>query len=132
MGRRQLKRMAERMVRRAGITGEEGVTVSFGFKSLWAAIMISLLEEIPYIGLAVTFLTFGLHRIVLVTNQHTYIYSARPFHRPADKLAEYPIAPGTVTRVRGQLTFSDGAVVWHSPLFSWRAAQVEQAANGNQ
>lgn len=138
MGRRGLKRMAQRMVRRAGIQGEEGVTVSFGYKSLWAALMISFLEELPFgIGLVMTFVTFGLHRIVLVTNQHTYVYSARPFHQPKEKLAEYPVAPGTASLGTGflsggQLTFSDGQEVWHSPFFAWRVRAVEQAANGNQ
>jgi hypothetical protein len=124
--------MAERMVKRAGISGEQGVAVSFGFKSLVAAILISVLEELPYVGLAMTFLTFGLHRIVLVTDQHAYVYTDRPFHRPGEKLGEYPVGPGTASRVRGKLTFSDGQVVWHSPLFAGRAQRVEQAANGNQ
>jgi hypothetical protein len=132
MGRKQLKRMAQRFVKRAGIQGEEGVTISFGFKSLWAVILISFLEELPYVGLLMTFLTFGLHRIVLVTDRHAYIYSARPFHQPREKLAEYPVGSGTVSRVRGKLTFSDGHEVWHSPLFAWRVQAVEDAANGEQ
>jgi hypothetical protein len=130
MGRGALRRMAGRMVKRAGITGEEGVTVSFGFSSLGAAIMIGILDELPYVGLLLTFLTFGVHRIVLVTDQHAYVFKGRPWHRPGEVLGKYPHAPGTVERVRGKLTFSDGVVVWHSPLFAGRARRVADAANG--
>ncbi len=137
MGRRSLKRMAGRMVRRAGIQGEEGQAVAFGFKSLWAAILISLLEELPYVGLAATFLTFPLHRIVLATDKNTYVFSGRPFHRPGDKLGEYPNAPGTVTLGQGflsggQQTYPDGQVVWHSPFFAWRVRAVTDVTNGAQ
>jgi hypothetical protein len=129
MSKRGLKRMAQRMVKRAGIEGEEGVTVSFGFSSLAAAIVVGFLEELPYIGLALTFATFVVHRFVLVTDQHTYIIKGRPFHRPGAILGKYPVAAGTVTRVRGKLTFPDGQVVWHSPVISYRVARVEAAAN---
>lgn len=128
MGKKQLKRMAERMVTRAGLEGETGITVSFGFSSLPAAIVISMLEQIPYLGLLLTFLTFGLHRIVLVTDQHVYVFRARPWHRPGEVLATYPLGAETVTRVRGKLTFSDGLVVWHSPLFAGRAQRIVEAA----
>jgi hypothetical protein len=130
MGKKQLQRMADRMAKRAGIEGEQGVTVSFGFSSLMAAMVVGVLEELPLVGLAMTFLTFGVHRHVLVTDQHSYVFRGRPWHRPGERLGIYPIAPGTVTRVRGKLTFNDGNVVWHSPLFSSRAQRVEQAANG--
>ena len=129
MGRRPLKRMARRMVSRAGISGEEGVTVSFGFKSLFAALWLSVLEELPFgIGLVMTFVTFPLHRIVLVTDQHTYVFKARPFHRPGEMLGQYPHGPGAFSRKRGRLTFPDGQFVWHSPLFASRVKRVAQAA----
>jgi hypothetical protein len=128
MGKKQLKRMAERMVKRAGLEGEEGVTVSFGFRSLAAALWISLLESIPYLGGLLTYVTFGLHRIVLVTDQHVYVFRARPWHRPGEVVATYPLGAETVTRVRGKLTFSDGLVVWHSPLFAGRAQRIIDAA----
>lgn len=118
------------MVKRAGIDGEQGVTVSFGFSSLAAAIVVGFLDELPYIGLAMTFLTFGVHRIVLVTDTQTHVFAGRPFHRPGNTLGTYPIGPGAVSRVRGKLTFSDGLDVWHSPLFASRAKRVESAANG--
>jgi hypothetical protein len=121
--------MAERIVKRAGITDENGITVSFGFSSLAAAIFISILDELPYIGLASTLLTFGLHRIVLVTDQHVYVFRDRPFHRPGEVLGKYPVGPGTITRKRGKLTFSDGLVVWHSPLFTFRAKGIADAAD---
>lgn len=122
--------MAIRMVRRAGISGEEGVTVSFGFHSLAAAIIISILDEIPFIGLVSTLATFGLHRIVLVTDQNIYVFRARPFHRPGEVLGKYPVGPGAVSRVRGKLTFPDGLIVWHSPLFTFRAQRVVDTATG--
>lgn len=128
MGNRQLQRMAERMVKRAGISGERGVAVSFGFSSLPAAILIGLLAEIPYVGLALTLLTFGLHRIVLVTDQNVYVFRDRPFHRPGEVLGTYAVGPESVSRIRGKLTFTDGLVVWHSPLWTFRAKRVADAA----
>lgn len=128
MNKRGLRRMAQRMVKRAGIEGENGVTVAFGFSSLFAAIVISMLDELPYVGLGMSLLTFGWHRIVLVTDQHVYVMRDRPFHRPGPVLGTYPVGPATVTRVRGKLTFSDGQIVWHSPLFAWRARAVAEAA----
>jgi hypothetical protein len=121
--------MAQRMVRRAGIEGEEGVTVSFGFVSLLAAILLGVLEELGLIGDLASLALFSLHRIVLVTDEHTYVYKSRPFHRPGQLVSRYDNGPGTVERVRGKLTFADGVVVWHSPLFAWRAKAVEAAAN---
>jgi len=128
MGNRKLKRMAERMVKRAGISGETGVTVSFGFSSLPAALIVGALDQIPYFGLVLTFLTFGVHRIVLVTDQNTYVFRDLPFHRPGAVLGTYPVGPDAATRKRGKLTFSDGLVVWHSPLFAGRAKRVLNAA----
>jgi hypothetical protein len=130
MSKRALQRMAQRMVGRAGIEGEEGVTVSFGFSSLAAAMVVGVLDELPFIGIFMTFLTFHVHRIVLVTDKNVRLFRARPFHRPGEVLGTYPIGPGTVQRVRGKLTFSDGQVAWHSPLFSYRVARVEETANG--
>ena len=121
------KRMAGRYARRAKISGEEAVTISFGFSSLAIAIVAGLLEELPYIGLPIALLFFHFHRTVLVTDQHVYVYRDLPFHQPGARLATYPLGPSTVTRVRGKLTFSDGKVVWHPPLFAWRVRQVADA-----
>ncbi len=121
------KRMAGRYARRAKISGEEGVTISFGFSSLTVAVIAGVLEELPYVGFALALLFFHFHRTVLVTSQHVYVFRDLPFHRPGKRLGEYPLGPDTATRVRGKLTFSDGRVVWHSPLFAWRVRQVAEA-----
>lgn len=126
MGNRR-KRMARRYVRRAGISGEEGVTIAFGFSSLAMAVLAGVLEELPYVGIVIALLFFHFHRTVLVTDRHVYIYRDLPFHQPGKRLGEYPLGPGTVDRVRGKLTFSDGQVVWHAPLFAWRVRQVAEA-----
>jgi hypothetical protein len=127
MGSNMRKRMAGRYARRANISGEEGVTISFGFSSLAVAIIAGLLEELPYVGFVLGVLFFHFHRTVLVTDRHVYVYRDLPFHRPGERLSEYPLGPDTVTRVRGKLTFADGGVVWHSPLFAWRVRQVAEA-----
>lgn len=126
MGSRR-KRMAGRYLRRAKISGEEAVTISFGFSSLAMAVVAGLLEELPYVGLLVALLLFHFHRTVLVTDRHVYVYRDLPFHQPGAQLGRYPLGSETVTRVRGKLTFSDGQVVWHSPLFAWRVRQVAEA-----
>jgi hypothetical protein len=127
MGTNRRQRMAARYARRAKISGEQGVTISFGFSSLAVAVIAGLLEELPYVGFAVALLFFHFHRTVLVTDQHAYVFRDLPFHRPGERLSEYPLGPDVVTRVRGKLTFSDGQVVWHSPIFAWRVRQVAEA-----
>jgi hypothetical protein len=119
--------MAGRYARRAKISGEEAVTISFGFSSFAVAVIAGLLEELPYVGLLVAVLFFHFHRTVLVTDRHVYVYRDLPFHQPGAQLGKYPLGPDTLTRVRGKLTFSDGHVVWHSPLFAWRVRQVAEA-----
>jgi hypothetical protein len=131
MGNRR-KRMAGRYVRRTDIHGEEGVTISFGFSSLWVAILSGVLEELPYVGLFAGLLFFYFHRTVLVTDQHVYVYRDLPFHQPGAQLGKYPLGPDTVTRVRGKLTFSDGLVVWHAPFFAWRVRQVAEAVQAGK
>ncbi|MGH2865569.1 MAG: hypothetical protein ACRDJX_10035 [Solirubrobacteraceae bacterium] len=127
MGSSRRKRMAGRYARRAKISSEEAVTISFGFSSLTMALIAGVLEELPYVGLLVALLFFHFHRTVLVTDRQVYVFRDLPFHQPGARLAQYPLGPGTVTRVRGKLTFSDGLVVWHSPLFAWRVQQVAEA-----
>jgi hypothetical protein len=126
MGNRR-KRMAARYARRAKISGEQAATISFGFSSLRVAICAGVLEEVPYLGILVALLFFHFHRTVLVTDQHVYVYRDLPFHQPGARLGVYPLGANTVSRVRGKLTFSDGRIVWHSPLFAWRVRQVEEA-----
>ena len=131
MGSNRRKRMARRYARRAKVSGEEGVTISFGFSSLAIAIVAGLLEALPYVGFALALLFFHFHRTVLVTDQHLYVFRDLPFHQPGERLGQYPLGPDTVTRVRGKLTFSDGRVVWHSPLLAWRVRQVAEAVQAN-
>jgi hypothetical protein len=119
--------MAGRYARRAKLSGEEGVTISFGFSSLAVAVIAGVLEELPYVGIAFALLFFHFHRTVLVTDRHAYVFRDLPFHQPGARLGEYPLGADTVKRVRGKLTFSDGQVVWHSPLFAWRVRQVAEA-----
>ena len=122
--------MATRYARRAEISGEEPVTISFGFSSLAIALVAGVLDAVPYLGLASGLVFFYFHRTVLVTDQHVYVFRDWPFHQPGSQLGKYPVGADTVTRVRGKLTFSDGQVVWHSPLFAWRVRQVAEAATG--
>jgi hypothetical protein len=119
--------MAGRYARRANILGEDAVTISFGFSSIAIAIIAGVLESLPYVGLLFALLFFHFHRTVLVTDQHVYVYRDLPFHQPGAQLGQYSHGLDTVTRVRGKLTFSDGQVVWHSPLFAWRVRQVAEA-----
>jgi hypothetical protein len=126
MGNRR-RRMSQRYVRRTKISGEEGVTISFGFTSLLIAVISGFMEELPYIGPLVTLAFFHFHRTVLVTDQHAYVFRDLPFHRPGAMLGEYPLGPGSVVRVRGKLTFPDGQEVWHAPFLAWRVRQVAQA-----
>ncbi|MGH2871716.1 MAG: hypothetical protein ACRDL5_04555 [Solirubrobacteraceae bacterium] len=121
--------MAARYARRAEISGEEAVTISFGFSSLRIAIIAGVLEAVPYVGVLLALLFFRFHRTVLVTDQHVYVFRDLPFHQPGAQLGQYPVGPDTMTRVRGKLTFSDGQVVWHSPLFAWRVRQVADAVS---
>ncbi|MHB1467689.1 MAG: hypothetical protein ACYCSI_06525 [Solirubrobacteraceae bacterium] len=118
--------MAGRYARRAKIA-EDAVTISFGYSSFAIAVIASVLEELPYIGFACGLLFFYFHRTVLVTEQQAYVFRDLPFHQPGKRLGQYPHGPDTVTRVRGKLTFSDGVVVWHSPILAWRVRQVAEA-----
>jgi hypothetical protein len=119
--------MATRYARRAKISGEEAVTISFGFSSLAIAIIAGVLEELPYVGFLIALMFFHFHRTVLVTDQHAYVFRDLPFHQPGAQLGKYSLGPDGVTRVRGKLTFPDGQVVWHSPLLAWRVRQVAEA-----
>jgi hypothetical protein len=131
MGRRGLKRMAGRMARRAGIN-EQGQAVAFSYSSGWAALLFGVGEElvsdIPFLPLLLTIISFHWHRIILVTDQRAYLFQARLFHQPGAVLGTYPLGPGSMTRVRGKLTFVDGQVAYHVPVFAWRMKAIAQAA----
>jgi hypothetical protein len=142
------QRMARRITKRAHLT-EQGVAVAFTYNNLLTTLLIGTLEDvvryIPSVGdvieLAISILTFYFHRIVLVTDQNTYIYRDLPFHIPGKLLASYSRHPGLVSlggkpqstwsRLirRGQLTFEDGFVVYHGILWIRRAQYIEQEAN---
>jgi hypothetical protein len=142
------QRMAGRIARRAHLD-EGAVAVAFTFNNLLTMFVFGLVEDIaqlvPSFGQALEFaislVSFYFHRIVLVTDQHIYIYRDLPFHRPGARLAEYERGPGVVrmgsdrpgwwSKIirRGELTFADGTVVFHSPIWIKRAQYVAQEGN---
>jgi hypothetical protein len=142
------QRMAQRVAKRAHVN-EQGVAVCFAFNNLMTSLLIGVVEDvarfIPAIGsaieLAIGFLTFYFHRIVLVTDQNVYVYRDWPFHIPGKQLAAYPRHAGLVKLGspytggfssfirRGQLTFEDGHVVYHGFLWIRRAQYIVQEGN---
>ena len=146
--RRYNQRMAKRVARRAHVN-EQGAAVCFGFNNLLTTLLIGAVEDIaqfvPTVGslinLAISILTFYFHRIVLITDQNVYVYRDWPFHFPGKQLAAYPRHAGVVrlgspntggfSRFirRGQLTFEDGHVVYHSVLWIRRAKYTVQEGN---
>lgn len=141
-------RMANRVARRAHLD-EHAVAVAFTFNNLLTMCVFGLVEDvvkvIPTIGalleIAVSLVSFYFHRIVIVTDASIYVYRDWPFHYPRKRLAVYQRGPGVVrigsdrqnwlSRVirRGQLTFQDGTVVYHSPLWIRRARYIAQEGN---
>ena len=148
--RKYNQRMAQRMARRARVT-EQGVAVCFAYNNLLTTVLIGVVEDVvrfvPTIGslleLAISILTFYFHRIVLVTDQNVYVFRDWPFHFPGKQLAAYPRHagvvklgspnPGGFSRFirRGQLTFEDGHVVYHSVLWIRRAKYIVSEANSS-
>ena len=146
--RKYNQRMAKRMARRAHVN-EQGVAVCFAYNNLLTTLLIGVLEDVvqfvPAVGslieLAISILTFYFHRIVLVTDQNVYVYRDWPLHFPGKQLAAYPRHagvvrlgspnPGGFSRFirRGQLTFEDGQVVYHSILWIRRAKYIVQEGN---
>jgi hypothetical protein len=146
--RKYNQRMANRMAKRAH-TNEQGVAVCFAYNNLATALVIGGVEDlvkfVPTIGdlieLAISILTFYFHRIVLVTDQNVYVFRDWPFHFPGKRLAAYTRHagvvklgspnPGAFSRFirRGQLTFEDGHVVYHSVFIIRRAKYIAQEGN---
>jgi hypothetical protein len=142
------QRMASRVARRAHLN-EHAVAVAFTYNNLLTMCIFGLVEDvarlIPTVGdlleMLVSLVSFYFHRIVIVTDEHLYLYRDWPFHYPGARLAEYERGPGVVrigsdhqhglSRVirRGQLTFQDGTVVYHSPLWIRRAQYLAQEGN---
>jgi hypothetical protein len=143
------QRMAKRMARRAHVEGEGAVAVAFTFNSLATTVIlgafVDIVKFIPVIGsyvdLAISVLAFYFHRIVLVTDQNVYVFRDWPFHFPGKLLMKQQRGPGVVQLGapgssafmrfirRGQLTFQDGTIVYHSFIFIRRAQYIAQEAN---
>ena len=141
-------RMAKRMAKRAKLP-ENAVAVAFTFNNLLTMVVFGIAEDIakliPTVGdlieMAISLASFYWHRVVLVTDTHVYIYRDLPFHRPGKQLHVFERGPGLVTigspktgwwsKIirRGQLTFSDGTVVYHGVLWIQRARYVAQEGN---
>lgn len=142
------QRMANRVARRAHLN-EQAVAVAFTFNNLLTMCIFGLVEDvvkiIPTIGelleIAISLFSFYFHRIVIVTDAHIYVYRDWPLHFPGRQLAAYERGPGAV-RIgserqhwfprlirRGQLTFQDGTVVYHSPIWIRRAQYIAQEGN---
>jgi hypothetical protein len=137
------------MARRAHVDDEGAVAVAFTFNNLVTTVVLSVLLDlvkfIPTIGGLIELLasvpTFYFHRIVLVTEQNVYVFRDWPFHIPGRRLMVQRRGPGAVQLGspssngfmrfirRGQLTFADGTVVYHSFIFIKRAQYIVQEAN---
>jgi hypothetical protein len=141
-------RMAKRMAKRAKLP-EDAVAVAFTFNNLFTMVVFGIVEDIatliPSVGdlveMGISLVSFYWHRVVLVTDTYVYIYRDLPFHRPGKQLNVFERGPGLVTIGspktgwwskfirRGQLTFSDGTVVYHGILWIKRARYVAQEGN---
>ena len=147
--RRYNQRMARRVARRAKIAGDDAVAVAFAYNNLATMVTIGVVEDIvrlipilgTYVELALSLFAFYFRRIVLVTDQNVYVFRDWPFHIPGQMLMTHRRGPGIV-RIgeptasslmqfirRGQLTFQDGTIVYHSFIYIRRARYVEQEAN---
>jgi hypothetical protein len=142
------RRMARRVARRANVAGEGAVAVAFAYNSLATMVVLGLIEDLlrwipvlgAYIEVAFSILAFYFHRIVLVTDQNVHVFRDWPFHYPGRLLVTLRRGPGVV-RIgeptassfmrfirRGQLTFRDGTIVYHSFIYIRRARYVAQEA----
>jgi hypothetical protein len=142
------QRMASRVARRAHLN-EPAVAVAFTYNNLLTMCVFGLVEDvaniIPTVGqlleAAVSLVSFYFHRIVIVTDERIYLYRDWPLHFPGKRLAVHERGPGVV-RIgsdrqhwlprlirRGQLTFQDGTVVYHTPVWIRRAQYVAQEGN---
>ena len=143
------QRMARRVARRAHVEGEGAVAVAFTFNNLITTVILGAVVDIVkfvpivggYVDLAISVLAFYFHRIVLVTDENVYVFRDWPFHIPGRLLMKQQRGAGVVTLGapasnafmrfirRGQLTFRDGTVVYHSCVFIRRAQYIAQEAN---
>lgn len=143
------QRMAKRVARRAHLGDEGGVAVAFTFNNLATMIVLGVIEDaarfVPVFGalaeLALSIFGFYFRRIVLVTEQNVYVFRDWPFHYPGKVLMKHERGPGVVQLGapaasavmrfirRGQLTFQDGTIAYHSVWFIRRARYIAQEAN---
>jgi hypothetical protein len=143
------QRMAKRVARRAHVGGEGGVAVAFTFNNLATMLVLGVIEDavrfVPVFGalaeLALSIVGFYFRRIVLVTDQNVYVFRDWPFHYPGKLLLKQERGPGVVRLGapaassfmrfvrRGQLTFQDGTIAYHSVVFIRRARYIAQEAN---
>jgi hypothetical protein len=143
------QRMAKRVARRAHVDGEDAVAVAFTFNNLATTVILGAIVDIvkfvpiigTYVDLAVSIVAFYFHRIVLVTDQNVYVFRDWPLHFPGKLLTKHQRGPGVVQLGapaassfmrfirRGQLTFQDGTIVYHSFIFIRRAQYIAQEAN---
>ena len=143
------QRMARRIARRAHVDNEGAVAVAFTFNNLATTITFGVIEDVArfvpvfgsFLDLALSILGFYFHRIVLVTEQNVYVFRDWPFHIPGKVITTQPRRPGVVQLGsptsngfmrfirRGQLTFADGTIVYHTIFFIRRAQYVAQEAN---
>jgi hypothetical protein len=143
------QRMARRVARRAHVDGEDAVAVAFTFNNLATMLIFGAIEDaarfVPAFGalldLAFSIVGFYFHRIVLVTERNVYVFRDWPLHIPGKLLMRHPRGPGVVQIGapaasafmrfirRGQLTFQDGTIVYHSVVFIRRARYIAQEAN---
>lgn len=143
------QRVAKRVARRAHVEDEGAVAVAFTFNNLATMLILSGIEDgarfVPVIGalvdLALSILGFYFRRIVLVTDQNVYVFRDWPFHYPGKVLMKHERGPGVVQLGapaassfmrfirRGQLTFQDGLIAYHSVIFIRRARYIAQEAN---
>ncbi len=143
--------MARRVARRAHVEGEGAVAVAFAFNNLITTVMLGVIVDLvkfvpivgAYVDLAISILAFYFHRIVLVTDQNVYVYRDWPFHFPGKLIVKHQRGPGVVQLGapspssnafmrfirRGQLTFGDGTIVYHTFIFIRRAQYIVQEAN---
>jgi len=143
------QRMAKRVARRAHVDGEDAVAVAFTFNNLATMIILGVIEDaarfVPVIGplvdIGLSILGFYFRRIVLVTDQNVYVFRDWPFHYPGKLLMKDERGPGVVRLGapgsssfmrfirRGQLTFQDGTITYHTVVFIRRAQYIAQEAN---
>jgi hypothetical protein len=143
------QRMAKRVARRAHVDGEGAVAVAFTFNNLATTVILGAVVDIvklvpiigSYVDLVISIVAFYFHRIVLVTDQNVYVFRDWPFHFPGKLLMKHQRGPGVVQLGapaaswfmrfirRGQLTFEDGTIVYHSFIFIRRAQYIAQEAN---